>query len=139
MAKKLFLAITLLLLMSTRLYPQTAKPDFAFPMKVEKAAKADLDKAVKTDNGSLAVNALVRLALAKNMVDTDSLAAAIDKVAATAGAVSDPAAKGMLKTLEATLYRCAYTSDSYKYNRRPTLGGEPAGDYTLWSRDQFLK
>lgn len=80
MAKKLFLAITLLLLMSTRLYPQTAKPDFAFPMKVEKAAKADLDKAVKTDNGSLAVNALVRLALAKNMVDTDSLAAASESV-----------------------------------------------------------
>lgn len=139
MAKKLFLTITLLLLMSLNLFSQVAKPDFAFPKKVEKTAEADLQKALKSDNGPLAVNALVRLALAKTAIDSDSLAPAIERVAAAETKISNPAAKAMLKTLEATLYRSAYQSEAYKYNRRPTLGGEPAGDYTLWSRDQFLK
>lgn len=139
MAKKLFLTITLLLLMSPRLFSQTAKPDFAFPQKVEKSAEADLRKALKADNGPLAVNSLVRLALAKTAVAADSLAPAIGRVAEAEALISDPAAKAILKTLEATLYRNAYTANAYKYNRRPTLGGEPVGDYTLWSRDQFLK
>lgn len=139
MAKKLFLTVIFLLLMSTHLPAQVAKPDFAFPQKVEKTAQADLQKALKADDGPLAVNALVRLALAKTAIATDSLAPAIKRVAEAGEAISDPAAKGMLKTLEATLYRSAYTADKYKYDRRPTIGGEPAGDFTLWSRDQFLK
>ena len=123
MAKKLFLTVIFLLLMSTHLPAQVAKPDFAFPQKVEKTAQADLQKALKADNGPFAVNALVRLALAKTAIATDSLAPAIKRVAEAGEAISDPAAKGMLKTLEATLYRSAYTADKYKYDRRPTIGG----------------
>lgn len=138
MAKKLLLTLNLLLLIGMSLFSQTAKPDFAFPQKVEKNAEADLRKALKADNGPLALNALVRLALAKTAIDADSLAPAIGIVESAAAEISDPAAKGLIKTLEATLYRNAYASNSYKYNRRPTLGGEPVGDYSLWSRDQFL-
>ena len=89
--------------MSMSLSSQVAKPDFAFPQKVEKTAEADLQKALKADNGPLAVNALVRLALAKTAVATDSLAPAIRRVETAAETITDPAARAILKTLEATL------------------------------------
>ncbi len=117
---------------------QSTKPDFAFPKKVEKAAETDLQKALKTDNGPLAANALVRLTLAKISENSDSTASALKQIAAAEARCSNPVAKSVLKTLEATIYTAIYQSARYKFNSRPTIGNAASDDFNLWSRAQFL-
>ena len=81
-----------------------ADPDFAFPEKVEKTAASDLRAAVKDGDGKGAVNAMIRLGLAKAQVNTDSLPAVLRQVADLTAAETDPAAKALLNALSAKIY-----------------------------------
>ena len=95
-----------------------ADPDFAFPEKVEKTAASDLRAAVKDGDGKGAVNAMIRLGLAKAQVNTDSLPAVLRQVADLTAAETDPAAKALLNALSAKIYTQVYTSDRWTYDRR---------------------
>ena len=114
-----------------------AEPDFAFPGKVEKTAAADLKAALKTGDGKGAVNAMIRLGLAKAQVNTDSLQVVLGQVAELAAREDDPAAKALLDALSAKIYTQIYTSDRWTYDRRETVAN-PGDDYRLWSSRQFL-
>ena len=114
-----------------------AEPDFAFPGKVEKTAGADLKAALKTGDGKGAVNAMIRLGLAKAQVNTDSLQVVLGQVAELAAHEDDPAAKALLDALSAKIYTQIYTSDRWTYDRRETVAN-PGDDYRLWSSRQFL-
>lgn len=114
------------------------RPDFAYPQKVEKDAEADLRNAMEAGDGKGAVGAMVRIALAKSQVNTDSLSTVIGRVADLTTKVDDPVAKAMLNALSAKIYTEIYSSQSWIYDRRPSsaIAGD---DYNLWSREQFLE
>ncbi len=114
-----------------------ADPDFAFPEKVEKTAASDLRAAVKDGDGKGAVNAMIRLGLAKAQVNTDSLPAVLRQVADLTAAETDPAAKALLNALSAKIYTQVYTSDRWTYDRRESVAGV-GDDYRQWSSRQFL-
>lgn len=112
-------------------------PDFAFPQKVEKSAKADLKKALASGNAPEVVNAVVRMSLARSIVNTDSLPGVLTQVEDVATTTDSPAAKAMLYALEAEIYFEIYRNDGWTYNRRAPLA-QPSNDFTLWGRTEFL-
>lgn len=114
-----------------------ADPDFAFPEKVEKTASADLRAALKAGDGKGAVNAMIRLGLAKAQVNTDSLPTVLRDVADLAAREKDPAAKALLSALSAKIYTQIYTADRWTYDRRESVAA-PGDDYRVWSSRQFL-
>lgn len=111
-------------------------PDFAFPAQVEKTARADLERAVKSGNGPATVDAAVRWSLAKAQVSSDSLPAVIAGIGRITTKINDPAAKAMLNTLLARIYTEIYEYSRYKIDERPTMASA-GDDYNLWSRDRF--
>lgn len=116
---------------------QNDKPDFAFPEKVEKTALSDLKTALKADNGKGVVNALIRLGLAKSVVNTDSIAPFLAEVRFLTDEEKDPATKALLNSLQAKIYSQLYNNDAWHYNQRETVA-DAGENYTLWSRRQFL-
>ena len=56
------------------------QPDFAFPEKVEKTASADLERALSKGDGRAAVDAMIRLGIAKAIVNTDSLPVVLERI-----------------------------------------------------------
>ena len=114
-------------------------PDFAYPEKVEAAALKDIDSALKRGDGPATVNAMVRLGLAKAAVSSDSLPAILAQIDALAsGKDVDVVTGSVLKLLQARIYTAIYDKDAFRINRRATLAGVSAGDYRLWSKDNFL-
>lgn len=114
-------------------------PDFAYPEKVEAAALKDIDSALKRGDGPATVNAMVRLGLAKAAVSSDSLPAILAQIDALAsGKDVDVVTGSVLKLLQARIYTAIYDEDAFRINRRATLAGVSAGDYRLWSKDNFL-
>lgn len=116
-----------------------AAPDFAFPDKVEKTASADLKAALRDGDGKAVVNAVIRLGLAKSIVNQDSLPDVLARISALSASEKDPATAALLNSLSATIYTQVYSADSWQYNNRETVGLVPAADYTLWSRRQFME
>lgn len=114
-----------------------AQPDFAFPDKVEAQAMRDLDTALKNGHGSRAVNALVRLGLAKSAVSSDSLPQVIDRVEQLRTKVKGVDLRALLTLLEAGIYTDIYAADRWTYDARTPLASE-GNDYRLWSRDRFF-
>lgn len=113
------------------------QPDFAFPEKVEKTASADLERALSKGDGRAAVDAMIRLGIAKAIVNTDSLPVVLERINTLTAREKDPVTKAVLNTLSANIYCRIYDNDEWVINRRPALAS--AGeDYTLWSRSQFL-
>lgn len=112
-------------------------PDFAFPEKVEKTAASDLKTALKAGDGKAVVNAVIRLGLAKTIVNQDSLPKVLEQIGSLTAGEKDPAIASLLNSLSATIYSQVYSADSWQYNNRETVS-TPTEDYTLWSRRQFL-
>lgn len=115
----------------------SATIDFAYPQKVEKTAEADLRAALKADDSKGAVNAMIRLGLAKSQINTDSLPFVLKQVSELALKESDPGAKALLNALSAKIYTQIYMSDRWTYDRRESVANV-GDDYKLWSSHQFL-
>lgn len=112
-------------------------PDFAFPKKVEAAAKTDLSRALSQGNGDGVVNALVRMGLGATAVSGDSLAPFIRRVEAVADKEKSAATRALLRTLLAQIYTQIYQSGQSKYNARAAVGSS-TDDYKLWGRRDFV-
>ncbi len=110
--------------------------DFNYPQDVSKNALADLQSALKTHDGELTVDALIRYSIAQSGISNDNLATIIDQIEATIGEEQRPEYKALLYCLEAVVL------DNYVDNVRVRTaatveGEEPSKDYSEWNRDQF--
>ena len=103
-----------------------AAPDFAFPDKVEKTASADLKAALRDGDGKAVVNAVIRLGLAKSIVNQDSLPDVLARISALSASEKDPATAALLNSLSATIYTQVYSADSWQYNNRECVGRSKA-------------
>ncbi|MDE6027200.1 MAG: hypothetical protein K2G23_03960 [Muribaculaceae bacterium] len=113
-----------------------AEPDFAFPKTVTKDARAELDKALRADDPGVALQALIQIVIADNLVSSDNAAQGGQLIDSVAVRLPDPYS-GLAYLLEARLYRDIYSANSYLYNNR-TLPLSPVPDNVgEWSRDMF--
>lgn len=109
-------------------------PDFDYPKDVSKKASADLSVALKTNDGKLMVDALVRFGIAEGSISQDNLPVIIKKIEQVAAKESRPDYKALLLTLEASVFK-SY-SWSYAKARVNPEGKRPA-DYTEWGNSDF--
>lgn len=114
-------------------------PDFAYPVKVENNALADLEAAMKADNGPAMVNALVRYGLAKTSVSADSVPVVLGKINKVESQTGNAVVKSLLNLLQARIYTSVYRDDAYRIGRRANTGAGADGDYTVWSKAQFAE
>lgn len=139
--KKLIYSLFCFILPAVMNVSATSKnmPDFAYPVKVENNALADLDAAMKADNGPAMVNALVRYGLAKTSVSADSVPVVLEKINRVESQTGDAVVTSLLRLLQARIYTSVYRDDAYRISRRANTGAGADGDYTLWSKAQFAE
>lgn len=116
---------------------QVGKPDFAFPATVSKTAKADLAKAEASNEPHKALNALIRLTVADEMVDPASLQQSIRLTEKAAKQFAGAPEGGLYDCLLATMYDAMYSANRWKYDKRELPLTPLPEDLTEWSGEQF--
>ncbi|MDE6831242.1 MAG: hypothetical protein K2J07_00715, partial [Muribaculaceae bacterium] len=106
---KLITALLALAAFGAVLAKNIAKPDFAFPSKAVTESATTLSDLLKTDDTKGIVRSLINYSLARNEISTDYLPADIRRVDSIAAAESDPAARSILRLLEAEMLSGIYT------------------------------
>ncbi|MBR5169190.1 MAG: hypothetical protein IKW85_01315 [Muribaculaceae bacterium] len=110
--------------------------DFNFPQDVSKDALSDLKEAMKSGNGQLTVDALVRYSIAQSGISQDNMPDIIEQLEKVIKAEKQPHIRALLNYFEATIYQ-AY-GESYAYYRdRENPVEETPTDVSEWSREQF--
>ena len=132
-----FLFITSLVCVAARKVEEPgSSPDFAFPKKVSADARKQLYKAMSDKNGAVAIQALMQVVIADNLISQENAgkgAALIDSVAER---LAEPYSS-LAYLLEARLYRDIYSANSYRYNSRTIPSVPVPADVSEWSRDIF--
>ena len=98
-----------------------AKPDFAFPAKVSANAKEMFDKALATDNGPLALRALMNLSVSLTDIDADSASVVLRNCRKAEKLLSSPSDKALVDLLTAK-YTIRYTGMTVDLRSARTAG-----------------
>ncbi|WP_305150357.1 alpha-2-macroglobulin family protein [uncultured Duncaniella sp.] len=112
-------------------------PDFAYPKTVSTESLRQLSAALKTDDGSKVVRALMDYYLARTAIDSGNAGNALAKIDSIATASSDDILKSMLFTLEADIYSALYMNQRWKYDSRETPATPLPDDFNEWNGIQF--
>ncbi len=120
-------------------FSKVTKPDFAFPKTVANDAYADLKKANASHDAHAALNALIRITVAEDLIDNSTLQATIRLVEQTSQNFKDDKLYGLFPALISKLYSIYYARDSWTYNRRETPLEPYPSDISEWSGKQFEK
>ena len=112
--------------------------DFNFPQDVSKEALTDLDKALKSGDGQLTVDALVRYSLAQSGISQDNAADIITRVETVIDKEKRPHIKALLYHLEAMIYQ-GYRDRFARWSNRKNPVEETPADISEWDRKQFDK
>ena len=110
--------------------------DFNFPQDVSKEAIADLDQALKSGDGQLTVDALVRYSLAQSGISQDNMADIISRVESVINKEKQPHIKALLYHLEAMIYQ-GYRDRYARWSDRSNPVEEVPEDISEWDRKQF--
>lgn len=116
---------------------QMDTPDFAYPQTVAKNADKDLKTAVKNRDAHSALNALIRMYVANDMIDPDTRQKSIETATATADKFADSPLHGMFDALLARLYFDFYQDQAWTYDRRQLPLTPLPKQISEWSGDQF--
>lgn len=113
-----------------------ATPDFAYPKTVAKDASATLAKALKSQDSSGALRALVNLIVAENLVDKENVTGLLEKTDSVSRLLPAPYS-GFCLLLQADILSSIYSDSPYLYDNRQ-LDAETAGSNPLsWNRQIF--
>ena len=112
--------------------------DFNFPQDVTKEALADLDKALKSGDGELTIDALVRYGIAQSSLSQDNMADIITRVENAIAKEKQPHLRALLYHLEAMIYQ-GYRDRYARWSDRNNPVGETPTDYSEWDQLQFDK
>ena len=112
--------------------------DFNFPQDVSKEALTDLDKALKSGDGELTVDALVRYSLAQSGISQDNMADIISRIETVINKEKQPHIKALLYHLEAMIYQ-GYCDRFARWSDRENPVEETPADISEWDRKQFDK
>ena len=123
---------------STKTYKtnKMTTPDFAYPKTVEKNASAALDNAIAHGDWPEAVDAVVRIVTAENIVSRNNAVSGISKIDSIA-LVSPETWKPAFQLINADIYTSIYGSIRWQADsRKLPLDSIPADPYD-WSREIF--
>lgn len=109
--------------------------DFNYPQDVSKKALADLDKAFKSGDGELTVDALVRYGIAQAAISQENMPDIISHIETAIAKEKRPHFKALLYYFEALVYQ-SYRERYASWSRENPEGEEPA-DVSEWDRSQF--
>lgn len=112
------------------------KPDFAYPETVIKDAQKVLNKALKSGDEILIVDAALQIVAAKEIISESSLvdsAEMIDSIAQTAS----PQLSAILYSIESSLYSNLYMDNGYIYRNREVPLDSISSDPTEWSKEIY--
>lgn len=112
-------------------------PDFAYPKTVAKRADSDLKEAVKNHDPHAAINALMRMYAANEIIDPETRQKSIETVTSTAERFADSPMQGIFKALLANLYFDYYQDKRWVYDRRKLPMTPLPKELSEWSGDQF--
>ena len=110
--------------------------DFNFPQDVSKEALTDLNKALKSGDGQLTVDALVRYSIAQSGISQDNMPDIISRIEATINKEKQPHIRALLYHLEALVYQ-GYCDRYARWSDRQNPVGELPDDISEWDSDQF--
>lgn len=120
-------------------FSKVTKPDFAFPKTVAEEAYKDLNAADNKHDAHAALNALIRIAVAQNLIERDSLQSVIRLVYETSRKYNDDPLSGLYHALLADLYYSYYESRMWYFDRRETPLEPYPDNMSEWSGQQFKK
>lgn len=110
--------------------------DFNYPQSVQENAVNDLNKALKSGNGNMAVDALVRYSIALSGISQEKMPDIISRIDSTITIEKKPEIKSLLYYFQAYVFKCY--SDRYCYLNRHNAADEvKPDDYTEWDQAQF--
>lgn len=112
------------------------KIDFNYPQDVSKTALADLQSALKTGDGELTVDALIRYSIAQSGISEDNLKDIIDRIEATIKKEKRPEIKALLYYFEARIFD-EYMRNGNVREAKDVEGKLPSEDYSEWTAMQF--
>ncbi len=112
--------------------------DFNFPQDVSKLALDDLDKALKSGDGQLTVDALVRYSIAQSGISQDNMPDIIEHIETTITKEKQPHIKALLYYFEALVYQGYHADNRFSINRSNPVEETPA-DISEWDHNQFVK
>ena len=113
-----------------------ANIDFNFPQDVSANALKDIDKALKTGDGKLTVDALVRYSIAQCEISDENFAPIINRIEATVKKEKDPVYRALLRYFEAILFS-NYRANYGVWGRHNPQGEPLPEDYSEWDNDQL--
>lgn len=114
-----------------------AKPDFAFPKKVEQTSTKEMEKSLKDRKYPEAMRSMMNLILAKSEIDRNSLSQSLNLIEKKGIESGDSVFRGMTLLLQAQVIKDIYISRRYFYNQRQ-LPLTPYPDNIFeYSGDQF--
>lgn len=120
-------------------FSKVTKPDFAFPKTVTEEAYKDLSAANSKHDAHSALNALIRISVAQNLIDRDSMQSAIQLVDETSMKYNDDKLYGLFHALLADLYYSYYERRRWYFDSREIPLEPYPDDISEWSGKQFQK
>lgn len=112
------------------------KIDFNYPQDVSKTALADLQSALKTGDGELTVDAMIRYSIAQSGISEENLKDIIDHIEATIKKERRPEIKALLYYFEARVFE-DYMRHANVREAMDVEGKLPSKDYSEWTAMQF--
>ena len=110
--------------------------DFNFPQDVSKQALTDLDNALKSGDGEMTVDALVRYSVAQSGISQDNMADIISRVETAITKEKQPHIRALLYHLESLIYQ-GYRDRYARWSDRSNPVEETPTDISEWDRQQF--
>ena len=140
--KRIFTIFTLFLLIMASPFNSMGKDkkviDFNYPQDVSKEALADLDNALKSGDGQLTVDALVRYSIAQSGISQDNMPEIVERLESTIAKEKQPHIKALLYYFEAVVYQ-GYRDRYARWSDRNNPVEEVPADVSEWDRKQFDK
>ena len=140
--KRIFTIFTFFLMIMASPFNSMGKDkkviDFNYPQDVSKEALADLDKALKSGNGQLTVDALVRYSIAESGISQDNMPDIVERLDQVIAKEKQPHIKALLYYFEALVYQ-GYRDRYARWSDRNNPVGEVPADVSEWDRKQFDK
>lgn len=117
---------------------KNSTPNFAFPQTVDKDARKDLNAAIKANDAHAALNALIRVYVANDLIgEQDATQQSIELAESVAQKFAESPLEGMFYALMARMYNDEYAKQRWVYDEREMpLEPRPA-DITEWSGKQY--
>lgn len=136
--KKWFIFLSALIVtMTISAATSFAKPDFAFPKKVEAESVTTLKNAEASGDGPMIVRSAINYYLALTSTDPDSLQQALNLIERVTSRQNNPATKSMLFLTQARILSSVYGKNQHMYDTRELPLSPLPSNVNLWSGEQF--